>query len=1208
MTQAGDGPTSRVLRRATASASGTAVIAALLAASAWSGIALGTTVGRWSAVLLLVLGLAGLAFRFPRQAAAEDPPEAIYPTGRLGSLLRVRNGLGGLGRFAGSRMLAAAAVVGSWTTSRSRGAGSAWFGTQWTGALWIGVGIAVLICTIAIEPFLVRLLRLPAPYARGLPGQPRLPERTASAWLIAPISLLVTALVAVLGAAGSPGWIGLLVAVAGVLPAGALVRQVRARRRVAARLQRNLADAVADYRPEFVLYTARPDDASYQLIMWLPYLARAGRRFLIVTRNELPAEAIARHLDGSLADVPVVCCRGVAELDLIMTESLRAAFYVNASSGNGALIRYHQLTHVYLGHGDSEKPPSYNPTHAMYDRIFTAGPAANRRYAAHGVLIDKSKFRVVGRPQVEVVRQPDPERIAERLAGAPPVILYAPTWRGHVSETALSSLDRAEAIVGALLARGARVIFRPHPFSYADEADTAIIRRVQAMLSADAADAANGSGHRYGPAAETELDALGCMNLADVMISDVSAVVSDFLFSGKPLAMIAPASSKAAADDLEQFVADYPVARAAYLIDHDLDRLPAALDELLLPAGDRLTEVRAEVRADYLGDFPVDGYADTFVDAVRAACDNPPPSIAEPAESDDGSTGVSRDTIRRNLDSLARTMISGVAAVAALTAALGGHGWVGLAAALIAALVAIPTLWQQSEGPAGTPLDGPRMILLLAAGAALGTQHDAGIAAVVTTVILIALALEVAVREGWEYPGVIADGLPELTVPATSPWLHRLSIGSILLSLLGFLLATVGDLLPGTVSVFDGLWALAAAAYLILIIIALRSARARLRAAVLAEASVLDVLRRRAPEFCVYFGSGIGAGYQVGMWLPYFIRIGRPFVIITRSLPMLTEIAALTRGTGVPVLYRPTLRSLEDVVVPSMKVAFYVNNAVRNTHLIERRELTHVWLNHGDSEKPACFNPVHAIYDKIFAAGQAAVDRYARHNVTIPAEKFMIVGRPQTEVIKTADAAARPSGQQTVLYAPTWQGPYADSRVYSLPQGQSIVAELLRRGVRVIFRAHPFNYRFAGDRQLIERISRMLEEDRRASGRQHLWGAEAEQQMSVEDCFNASDAMITDVSAVISDYLASGKPFAVVAVGRTEDELIAEAPAAAAGYPIAEDLGDLDDALDQLLITDPKGAERQQMRRYYLGDFAPGHAADGFLAGAAELLGDRVRT
>ena len=124
--------------------------------------------------------------------------------------------------------------------------------------------------------------------------------------------------------------------------------------------------------------------------------------------------------------------------------------------------------------------------------------------------------------------------------------------------------------------------------------------------------------------------------------------------------------------------------------------------------------------------------------------------------------------------------------------------------------------------------------------------------------------------------------------------------------------------------------------------------------------------------------------------------------------------------------------------MPSMTTAFYVNNAARNTHLIERRELTHVWLNHGDSEKPACYNPVHAIYDLIFAAGQAGIDRYARHGVHIPREKFRDRRSPPGRADHAGAEApiARRSTTPTVLYAPTWQGPFADSRVFSLPIGR----------------------------------------------------------------------------------------------------------------------------------------------------------------------------
>ena len=311
-----------------------------------------------------------------------------------------------------------------------------------------------------------------------------------------------------------------------------------------------------------MVYTSRPDDASYQVMMWLPYLQRAGLRFIIIARNAIPAAVLAE-----LTDVPVVEARGIADLDALVVPSLKAAFYVNASSGNGALVRFQHLTHIYLGHGDSDKPPSYNPTHAMYDQIFAAGPAATRRYAAHGVRIPGEKFTIVGRPQVENVKQS-----TTRIADVPePTVLYAPTWRGHVEETMLYSLPLGERIVSALLARGATVIFRPHPFSYDFPDDEATIARITALLEADRRK--TGRPHLWGAAAEKDRSILDCINDSDAMVSDVSSVVSDYLFSGKPFAMIAvPAEPEA-------FVVEYPVARASYVIRADLADLDAAAGE-----------------------------------------------------------------------------------------------------------------------------------------------------------------------------------------------------------------------------------------------------------------------------------------------------------------------------------------------------------------------------------------------------------------------------------------------------------------------------------------------------------------------------------------------------------------------------------------------------------------------------------------------------
>jgi hypothetical protein len=76
--------------------------------------------------------------------------------------------------------------------------------------------------------------------------------------------------------------------------------------------------------------------------------------------------------------------------------------------------------------------------------------------------------------------------------------------------------------------------------------------------------------------------------------------------------------------------------------------------------------------------------------------------------------------------------------------------------------------------------------------------------------------------------------------------------------------------------------------------------------------------------------------------------------------------------------------------VPGLTTAFYVTNGIRNSHFVERRELTHVWLHDGRTDDPVDYSPVHAIYDRVVVPDAATRQRYARHGVRIPAEKFVV--------------------------------------------------------------------------------------------------------------------------------------------------------------------------------------------------------------------------
>ena len=349
---------------------------------------------------------------------------------------------------------------------------------------------------------------------------------------------------------------------------------------------------------------------------------------------------------------------------------------------------------------------------------------------------------------------------------------------------------------------------------------------------------------------------------------------------------------------------------------------------------------------------------------------------------------------------------------------------------------------------------------------------------------------------------------------------------------------------------------------------------------------------RYAPTFALYFSAPAHTEYHVHMWLPYLQRIGRPFVIIAREAAAAAELA---RTTSVPVLFCPAVAYVDLAVTTSMRACFYVNNGARNSHMVRFNHMTHIQLLHGDSDKASSFNPVTGMFDRIFVAGQAGIDRYEANGVRIPRRKFDIVGRPQVESITVSHDHIRNIADKVVLYATTWVGLYTDANYCSLRIGEKIVAELLERKATVILRPHPYTRRDAASMGHVGRIIEMLAEDRDKTGRAHLYG-EAATALSVFDCVNKADAMISDVSGVASDFLYSGKPFALTnMLAETPDEFETSFPLARAAYIVDPEAGNVEETLDDLLESDPLESSRREMKAYYLGDFGEDGYSDAFV-------------
>jgi CDP-Glycerol:Poly(glycerophosphate) glycerophosphotransferase len=395
---------------------------------------------------------------------------------------------------------------------------------------------------------------------------------------------------------------------------------------------------------------------------------------------------------------------------------------------------------------------------------------------------------------------------------------------------------------------------------------------------------------------------------------------------------------------------------------------------------------------------------------------------------------------------------------------------------------------------------------------------------------------------------------------------------------LGFVAATLS--LPATVF-------LVLAGLAVAILVVLRMQLARFTGY---NQQVLDKLRAYGPVFTMPYNGH--AGFHIGLWAPYLERTGQPFTVVTTDAHAYKRVAE--RYT-MPVIYAPgaDLQAIRAMVPKTVRAALYVYNG-NNDDFLKLRRVTHVWLHHGDSDKEACSRRKSGAYDVLVVAGQAAIDRYAARGVHIPSEKFKILGRPQVENIETATAPISTVDKPVVLYAPTWYGVDFKSCRSSLPIGTAIVSALLARNATVIFRPHPARRSLPEAAAAIAAIEELLRADAEATSRPHRWGAAASDPTFAE-LANAADAMVADVSGVVTDFMQSLKPFAMVATGEKTDTFRAQFPSSRSAYVIEWDLSTLDDALDAMLGDDPLAPIRVERRQYYLGGYENGESARAFV-------------
>lgn len=351
--------------------------------------------------------------------------------------------------------------------------------------------------------------------------------------------------------------------------------------------------------------------------------------------------------------------------------------------------------------------------------------------------------------------------------------------------------------------------------------------------------------------------------------------------------------------------------------------------------------------------------------------------------------------------------------------------------------------------------------------------------------------------------------------------------------------------------------------------------RSRGRGADQYEETVAEV-RRLEPQVVMYFSGGVRDTYQVNTWLATLEQLDRPVLVLLRERAVFESLAPTT----LPVLCLPKAADVLNLMLTSARVALYASNVGKNIHLLREPDVMSVFIGHGDSDKTASFNPFTKVYDEVWVAGEAGRDRYLHADIGVRDEQVVIVGRPQLDSLQ--HAARHPGdGRFTVLYAPTWEGWTDDPNHSSIvTMGVAIVRTLLAtEGVRVLFKPHPRTGSVDPAAGLArDQIAELL------SDPLSTHEAVLADERSLYDCFDQADALVSDVSSVVSDFLASEKPYFVANGADLPAAEFRERYASAGGaYLVGPGADGLAAGLADARSADSMALERRQVRTYLLG-------------------------
>ena len=330
----------------------------------------------------------------------------------------------------------------------------------------------------------------------------------------------------------------------------------------------------------------------------------------------------------------------------------------------------------------------------------------------------------------------------------------------------------------------------------------------------------------------------------------------------------------------------------------------------------------------------------------------------------------------------------------------------------------------------------------------------------------------------------------------------------------------------------------------------------------------------------IHTGEGMTHGpSHLSLWIPEFIKADVEFAVLTRHL----DIYKWTKEKypWISVVYAKGPTDVERVFnnMAFLRAVYYLSNTGNLIHTLRYNIYEHIFLGHGDSDKSASAHKFFRVYDQIWVAGQAHIDRFKNAGFNVDHISFVKVGRPSiANILQQNNSAWHERMEPRILYLPTWEGAFEESNYSSVRLSVAMLTEVAQRfSLHIAAKFHPSTGKrdptlLQAPKYLGEELSKLLDVSYTIHDKADL----------IPDLLLTSNIFICDVSAVVSECISANGPIFVY-IPKDKDIIVSNSDMAYADYAYTfSSIDELCEKIEDVLNGNDYLAEKRKLAMDYI--------------------------